>query len=139
MAQQAVEKKSSKETIFTGAFSTFSVNDVKAAEKFYGETLGLVISKTEEGGLNVEIPGSEKLFIYPKDDHKPATFTVLNFVDDIKSAVDELKNRGIKFESYEGDIETDKNNIFWGKEQNMGPNIAWFADPAGNILSMIEE
>jgi|SRR5687768_14847326 len=134
---QAVGKKA-ETSIFTGAFSSFSVNDVKQAKDFYGKTLGIEVSDTEEGlELNVEDSGA--VFLYPKDDHEPATFTVLNFnVDDIEQAVDELTKRGIEFESYEGEMETDEKGIFRGKDNGGGPNIAWFKDPAGNFLSVIE-
>lgn len=85
------------------------------------------------------MPGGGNLFIYPKDDHQPATFTVFNLeVAEIQEAVEELKSRGVQFESYDGPMKTDQNNIFWGKKQNTGPNIAWFKDPAANILSVIE-
>jgi predicted enzyme related to lactoylglutathione lyase len=134
---QAVGKKA-ETSIFTGAFSSFSVNDVKQAKEFYGKTLGIELSDTEEGlQLNVEDSGA--VFLYPKDDHEPATFTVLNFnVDDIEQAVDVLTKRGIEFESYEGEMETDEKGIFRGKDSGHGPNIAWFKDPAGNFLSVIE-
>lgn len=132
MAQAAETRK---ETIFTGAFSTFSVDDIKAAKEFYSETLGLDVAKEEEGlGINFD---DNKVFLYPKDDHEPATFTVFNLqVANIDEAVDELSSRGIEFESYGGDIETDEKGIFRGGDT--GPNIAWFKDPAGNILSVIE-
>ena len=121
----------------TRAFSSFSVDDLDKAREFYGNTLGI---KTSDGmGLGLEIAGGGSVFIYPKDDHKPATFTVLNFqVDDIDKAVAKLKGLGVSFETYGGDIQTDENNIFRGGERGMGPNIAWFKDPAGNILSVVE-
>ena len=134
---QAVGKKA-QTSIFTGAFSSFSVNDVKKAKEFYGKTLGIEVSDMDEG-LELNVEDSGPVFLYPKDDHEPATFTVLNFnVDDIEQAVDELTNRGIDFESYEGEMETDEKGIFRGKEDGNGPNIAWFKDPAGNFLSVIE-
>ena len=134
---QAVGKKA-ETSIFTGAFSSFSVNDVKQAKQFYGKTLGIEVSDTEEG-LQLDVEDSGAVFLYPKDDHEPATFTVLNFtVDDIEQAVDELTKRGIEFESYEGEMETDEKGIFRGKDNGSGPNIAWFKDPAGNFLSVIE-
>lgn len=135
---QAVGKKA-ETSLFTGAFSSFSVDDVKEAKKFYGKTLGIEVAGTEEGGLQLNIEDSGAVFIYPKEDHEPATFTVLNFnVDDIEQAVDELADRGIEFESYEGEMETDEKGIFRGKDSGHGPNIAWFKDPAGNFLSVIE-
>ena len=134
---QAVGKKT-KESFFTGAFSSFSADDIGEAKKFYGETLGVDVSEVGDGlQLNFDDGGS--VFIYPKDDHEPATFTVLNFnVDDIDKAVEELKTRGITFESYGGELETDENDVFRGKDSGNGPNIAWFKDPAGNFISVIE-
>ena len=117
------------------AFSSFSVKDIKQAKQFYGETLGLKVSETPEGlQLNT---GGTTVFLYPKPDHTPASFTVLNFhVDDIEAAVKELKALGIKLEHYNlPDIKTDESGIFRGP----GPQIAWFKDPAGNILSVLEE
>jgi catechol 2,3-dioxygenase-like lactoylglutathione lyase family enzyme len=134
---QAVSRKA-QESFFTGAFSSFSVDNIKSAKEFYGKTLGVDITENDEGlELNIEDSGS--VFIYPKEDHEPATFTVLNFaVDDIDAAVDELTNRGVTFESYEGELETDEKGIFRGADNGAGPNIAWFKDPAGNYLSVIE-
>jgi predicted enzyme related to lactoylglutathione lyase len=120
------------------AFSSFSVNDLEKAKEFYGKTLGLQVSDAPgmNGLINLHIPGSNKLMIYEKPNHTPATFTILNFpVDDLEKAVDELTRRGIRFEQYEGELKTDKKGIFRGA----GPLIAWFKDPAGNILSVIEE
>jgi catechol 2,3-dioxygenase-like lactoylglutathione lyase family enzyme len=119
----------------TEAFSGFSVNDIRAARDFYGDTLGLEVSE-EDGMLILNIAGGRYVIIYPKDDHTPATFTILNFpVGNIDEAVDELTKRGVQFERYdEGDLETDAKGIFRGE----GPNIAWFRDPAGNILSVLE-
>ena len=117
----------------TKAFSGFSVDDIDAARRFYGETLGLRVSE-EHGMLTLHIEGDRGTLVYPKDDHTPATFTILNFpVDDIEPVVDELAARGVQFERYEG-AEQDEKGIYRG----MGPNIAWFKDPAGNILSVIE-
>jgi len=118
------------------AFSGFSVNDVQAAKQFYGETLGLEVSE-EHGLLRLHLPGgSGEVIAYPKgDQHAPATFTILNFqVDDIDSAVDELTRRGVVFERYPG-LDADEKGIFRGG----GPFIAWFTDPAGNILSVLQE
>lgn len=141
MGQKAVETKinGGKEVAFTKAFSSFSVNDLHKAKKFYGEMLCLEI-RNEEEGIGLEFEDGQIVFLYPKDDHQPATFTVLNLtVDNIVTAVDELIGRGIKFESYGGEMETDDKGIFWGKKSGHGPNIAWFKDPAGNILSVIED
>ena len=119
----------------TKAFSGFSVDDVPRARTFYGETLGLKVSE-ENGLLTLQIAGDRGTLVYPKRNHEPATFTVLNFpVDDIEAAVDELTERGVRFERYEGsENETDPKGIFRGG----GPLIAWFKDPAGNVLSVIQ-
>jgi predicted enzyme related to lactoylglutathione lyase len=123
----------------THAFSGFSVDDIQKAKKFYGQTLGLEVSEEEEG-LALKIAGGGNVFIYPKPNHQPATFTVLNFpVNNIDEAVDKLAARGVSFESYEGEMKTDEKGIFRGKASNKGPNIAWFKDPAGNILSVLED
>ena len=121
------------------AFSGFSVDDLKTAKKFYGQTLGLEVSETEEG-LVLRIAGGGQVFIYPKPNHTPASFTILNFpVDDIDQAVDALQKLGVGFESYEGEMKTDEKGIFRGAARGKGPNIAWFKDPAGNILSVLEQ
>lgn len=118
------------------AFSGFSVNDLKKAGEFYSKTLAIQVDN-EDMGLNLHLPGGGRLFIYPKDNHQPATFTVLNFVvDDIDEAVQELKNRGVRFERYEG-MPTDEKDILRSGSKNPGPDIAWFTDPAGNILSVV--
>ena len=118
------------------AFSSFSVNNLEKAKEFYQKTLGLKVSEMSEG-LELKTPGAA-VFIYPKPNHKPATFTVLNFpVDDIDEAVAALKERGVQFEQYNlPDIKTDKDGVARGPQ---GPQIAWFKDPAGNILSVLEE
>jgi catechol 2,3-dioxygenase-like lactoylglutathione lyase family enzyme len=118
----------------TRAFSGFSVDDVPEARKFYGETLGLRVSE-EYGMLSLHIAGDRDILVYPKPDHTPATFTILNFpVDDIEKAVDELAGRGVRFERYD-DSNTDEKGIYRGQ----GPLIAWFKDPAGNILSVLQQ
>lgn len=118
------------------AFSSFSVNDLEKAAEFYGRTLGLDVSATEEG-LELKPAGGGSVFLYPKPNHEPATFTVLNFsVDDIERAVAELTKLGVRLEHYEGEIKTDEKGIHRGPP---GPSIAWFKDPAGNILSVVEE
>ena len=135
---KASKAKSKWEAPFTGGFSTYSVDDVKAAKKFYGETLGLKVTEQEEG-LALEVPGDTTLFLYPKQDHEPAIFTVLNLqVDDVAEAVDSLTERGVEFLQYDKPMKTDDKGIFWGGKSGKGPNIAWFEDPAGNILSVIE-
>ena len=119
----------------TKAFSSFSANDIPRAKQFYGETLGLNVSEAM-GGLRLRLAGGGEVFIYPKDTHVPATFTVLNFpVDDIEAAVDRLTGAGVHFEQYE-DLGTDEKGIARGGE---GPTIAWFKDPAANILSVFEQ
>jgi catechol 2,3-dioxygenase-like lactoylglutathione lyase family enzyme len=120
------------------AFSSFSVDDLQKATEFYGQTLGLQVSESKEG-LMLQIAGGGTVFIYPKPNHSPASFTVLNFpVDDIDQAVDQLTGMGLHFESYGGEIKTDEKGIFRGASRGEGPNIAWFKDPAGNILSVFE-
>ena len=120
----------------TKAFSTFSVNDLRKAKDFYGRILGLEVSDMPEG-LQLRVAGGATIFIYPKPNHTPATFTILNFpVDDIEKAVDELTELGVVFEQYDEPIKTDEKGIHRGEE---GPTIAWFKDPAGNILSVLEE
>lgn len=117
------------------AFSGFSVDDTRKAKEFYGGTLGLEVSESH-GLLNLHLASGATVLLYPKPNHSPASFTVLNFpVDDIERAVDRLAKAGVRFERYEGDIETDEKGIFRGG----GPLIAWFKDPAGNILSVLEE
>ena len=118
------------------AFSGFAVPDIEKAKKFYGETLGLKVSE-DHGLLTLHLAGGNNVLIYPKPNHVPATFTVLNFpVKDVDQAVDELTKRGVRFEIYDlPDIKTDKKGIMRGK----GPTIAWFKDPAGNILSVLEQ
>ena len=118
------------------AFSGFSVSDLQNAREFYGETLGLEVSEAY-GLLRLHIAGGTTILVYPKENHIPATYTILNFpVANIEQAVDELARRGVRFESYsDGDLVTDEKGIFRGE----GPKIAWFKDPAGNILSVLEE
>jgi catechol 2,3-dioxygenase-like lactoylglutathione lyase family enzyme len=109
------------------------VDDIDKARQFYAETLGLRVTE-EHGLLTLHTPGDRNTLIYPKDDHEPATYTTLNFpVDDVEKTVDELTARGVRFEHYEGS-EQDEKGIYRGQ----GPLIAWFKDPAGNILSVIQ-
>jgi catechol 2,3-dioxygenase-like lactoylglutathione lyase family enzyme len=117
------------------AFSGFSVDDVPRAREFYGDTLGLETS-LEDDIMTIQLAGGGQVIAYPKDDHVPATFTILNFpVDDIEAAVDALSERGIEFERYEEVAsDFDERGIFRGG----GPLIAWFKDPAGNVLSVIK-
>ena len=115
------------------AFSSFSVNDIQKAREFYGKTLGVEVSSGPEGTL---VLAGGKALMYPKPNHQPATFTVLNFpVDSVEKTVDELNQRGVRFEVYnEPHLKTDARGISRGN----GPTIAWFKDPAGNILSVFE-
>jgi catechol 2,3-dioxygenase-like lactoylglutathione lyase family enzyme len=116
----------------TKAFSGYSVDNIAKAKQFYTETLGLRVSE-EDGMLTLHLAGDRDTLIYPKDDHTPATFTILNFpVHDIDGAVDQLAARGVQFERYE---RVDQKGIF----RDVGPDIAWFKDPAGNILSVLQE
>ena len=119
------------------AFSGFAVPDIDAAKQFYGETLGLDVEVIDGPGiLQINLPGDRGTMVYPKPDHEPANYTILNFpVDDIDAAVAGLAERGVEFERYGGtELETDETGVFRGG----GPLIAWFKDPAGNVLSVIE-
>ncbi len=118
------------------AFSSFAVNDLQKAKEFYGQTMGLEISESAEG-LKLNLAGGQTVFLYPKPNHTPASFTVLNFaVKDIEAAVDELRTLGVRLEKYDQpDLKTDAKGIMRGP----GPQIAWFKDPAGNILSVLQE
>jgi catechol 2,3-dioxygenase-like lactoylglutathione lyase family enzyme len=122
-----------------GAFSGFSVDDLKKAKQFYKETLGLEIE--EDMGLNLKLPGGGHVFIYDKPNHQPATYTVLNLVvTDVDKAVDELSGKGIKFEHYpDMPWPQDKKGIARGLSAGQGPDIAWFKDPAGNILAVLQD
>ncbi|MEI3801337.1 MULTISPECIES: VOC family protein [unclassified Chitinophaga] len=121
----------------TKAFSSFSVNDLQQAKNFYQQTLGIEVESGEkEPVITLKIAGMPSVLIYEKPNHMPATFTVLNFpVSNVEEAVDQLTAKGIKFQQYEGELKTDKKGIFRGG----GPVIAWFTDPAGNILSVMEQ
>lgn len=120
------------------AFSGFSVDDLQKAKNFYSKILGLKVFDNPMGVIELHTEGSNKILIYPKSDHTPATFTVLNFpVINVEETVEELNKKGITFEQYEGDIKTDEKGISHGGDKR--PTIAWFKDPAGNILSLIEE
>jgi catechol 2,3-dioxygenase-like lactoylglutathione lyase family enzyme len=118
----------------TKAFSGFAVDDIPRAREFYGETLGLRTSE-DNGLLTLHLAGDRPTLVYPKPDFTPATYTILNFpVDDIDGAVDALSARGVRFERYEG-MDQDERGIHRGG----GPYIAWFTDPAGNVLSVLQE
>jgi catechol 2,3-dioxygenase-like lactoylglutathione lyase family enzyme len=117
------------------AFSGFAVKDLDAARTFYADTLGLHVTE-ENGMLTLHLAGDRPVLVYPKPDHTPATYTILNFpVEDIESTVEGLASRGVTFEHYEGTpMETDASGVFRGG----GPPIAWFTDPSGNVLSVLE-
>lgn len=120
------------------AFSSFSVDDLAKAKQFYGQTLGLKI--TDEMGLvNIHLSDGYLVMAYPKPNHIPASFTVLNFrVDDLEATVDALTKKGVVFEQYDQpDLKTDKKGIARTTDRSKGPDIAWFKDPAGNILSVL--
>ena len=122
------------------AFSGFSVTDIDKARQFYTQVLGLTL-EDETMGLRLKLPGGGTLFIYAKEDHQPASFTVLNFVvDDIDATVDELMKQGVSFEHYDNmPGKQDNKEILRGRSVNQGPDIAWFKDPAGNILSVLQD
>ena len=123
----------------THAFSSFSVDDIAKARTFYGETLGLNVEDMSIG-LNLTVAGGGSIFIYPKPDHSPASFTIINFpVDEIDDAVDKLISKGITFEQYDGHMKTDEKGVLRSDDPSHGPSIAWFKDPAGNILSVVED
>lgn len=117
------------------AFSGFSVNDINKAKEFYSQVLGLGVQE-KEGMLSLQVKGSNEIIIYPKPNHIPATFTILNFpTDNIEEAVEELTKKGVRFEIYKEEAyKTDEKGI----RRDSGMKIAWFKDPAGNILSVIE-
>ncbi len=121
------------------AFSSFSVKDLAGAKAFYTDVLGLECEDTQMG-FELKTTGNNGIFVYQKDDHQPATFTVLNFaVADINKAVEALTAKGVVFEQYDfgGGAKTDEKGVMRGKAANMGPDIAWFKDPAGNVLSIL--
>lgn len=123
----------------SNAFSSFAVKDLEAARKFYAQTLGLQATDVPnmKGMFQLRLSGAAKVMVYPKPDHVPASFTILNFpVDNVERAVAALAERGVKFEIYsDGPVKTDARGISVGN----GPRIAWFKDPSGNILSVLEE
>lgn len=120
------------------AFSGMSSNDIDASRAFYEGVLGLVVENQGMGGLiSVQLPKGGAVLIYPKDDHQPATFTILNFpVEDIDAVVDELASKGVNMLQYDG-MGQDEKGVLRGKAVGRGPDIAWFTDPAGNILSVL--
>ena len=119
------------------AFSGFSVDDIPKARAFYRDVLGIDVADAPMGSLDLPIGGGKHVFIYQKDDHRPATYTTFNIpTDDIDGAVAELRGKGVAFQEYEG--MTDADGIARGREAGMGPDIAWFTDPAGNILAVLQ-
>ncbi|MFB2583540.1 VOC family protein [Herbiconiux liukaitaii] len=124
---------------YTHGFSGFSVRDIDAAKAFYGETLGLETEVSGMGILTITLPGGSLVMVYPKEDHEPAVYTVLNLmVTDIDSAIDDLTAAGVTFERYEG-MPQDARGVMRGSEHDMGPDIAWFLDPSGNIIGLLQE
>lgn len=119
------------------AFSGFAVRDIGEARRFYGEVLGLTVEEGEMGMLVLRLGRGQPVLVYPKPDHEPAGYTILNFpVRDVEAAVVALRDQGVEFERYEGTpLETDELGVFRGG----GPLIAWFTDPSGNVLSVIED
>jgi catechol 2,3-dioxygenase-like lactoylglutathione lyase family enzyme len=122
------------------AFSGFSVDDEAKAKEFYTKTLGLEL-EDDKMGLQFKLPGGGSLFVYPKEDHQPAAYTMLNLVvANIDDAVDELSEQGVEFEHYDNmPFKQDKKGIARGLSAGQGPDIAWFKDPAGNILSVLQD
>lgn len=123
---------------YSAVFSGFSVNDLEKAGEFYREILEFSVKNNPMGHIELEIPENNNIIIYPKPDHQPAVFTVLNIpVENIDKAVNHLVKKGVQFEQYEGEIATDEKGIC--RSDAKGPSIAWFKDPAGNIISILEE
>lgn len=122
-------------------FSGFSVKDIPEAKAFYGDILGLDISEGPMGNLDLALPSGGHVFIYPKPDHQPATFTILNLVvEDIDATVDELNAKGVDTNIYDDpNLPTDDKGILRGKSANLGPDIAWFLDPSGNVVSVLQD
>lgn len=122
------------------AFGGFSVDNLDEAKQFYTQTLGLMVDE-DALGLQLKLPGGGTMFIYPKDDHEPASFTVLNLVvNDIDDAIDELQEMGVVFERYNNlPAEQDEKGVLRGRSSYEGPDMAWFKDPADNIFSLMQE
>ena len=119
---------------FSDAFTGFSVNDIAVAKSFYADTLGMTVSDGEMGMLHLVLPSGQRVLVYPKPDHEPASFTILNLVvEDVEGAVDDLNARGVVTKIYGDESGTDEKGI----QRQWGPPIAWFRDPAGNVLSVI--
>jgi catechol 2,3-dioxygenase-like lactoylglutathione lyase family enzyme len=123
---------------YTYAFSGFAVPDIDAARAFYRDVVGLTVTDAMMGQLSIELPGGGWVLVYPKPDHEPAVYTMLNLeVDDIDAAVDELAGRGVAFARYDG-MHQDARGIARGIAADQGPDIAWFTDPAGNIIAVLQ-
>jgi catechol 2,3-dioxygenase-like lactoylglutathione lyase family enzyme len=121
------------------AFSGFSVDNLATAREFYAGVLGLT-TEDRPGGMRMSLPGGSTAWAYPKEDHQPTTYTMLDFVvDDIDEAVAALTERGVRFERYENGPPQDEKGILRGRSVQLGPDIAWFKDPAGNILAVLQE
>nr|WP_314845158.1 VOC family protein [uncultured Microbacterium sp.] len=122
----------------SGAFSGFSVDDIDAARSFYGDVLGMDVRTNEMGFLDIRLPHGDSILVYAKPDHTPASFTILNFsVDDVEAAVDDLNTRGVVTKIYDdAELGTDEKGISHGSP-GRGPDIAWFRDPAGNVLAVL--
>ena len=125
---------------FLHVFSGFSVDDLNAAKAFYGDTLGLTVIDNEDMGLKLQLPDGASIFVYEKPNHEPASYTIMNLVvNDIDTAVAEMASKGIVFEHYDmPGMEQDDKAIARGRAAGNGPDIAWFKDPAGNILSVLQ-
>lgn len=126
---------------YTNTFGSFSVDDLPRAKEFYGQTLGFKIHDEGKMGFTLRLKGDTTIFIYPKVDHQPATFTVLNFaVQDINATMESMRNQGIQFVHYHSEhLPQDEQGVLRGLSADMGPDIAWFKDPAGNVLSVLQE
>jgi catechol 2,3-dioxygenase-like lactoylglutathione lyase family enzyme len=138
---EALQKREAAVFTTTNAFSSFSVDDLDAARQFYGETLGLKVADSDMGTLDLTLGNGARVFVYPKPNHEPATFTVLNFdVDDIDKAVDDLNARGVTTKIYADDeipdMPNDAKGITRDEENSMA--IAWFKDPAGNVIALMQ-
>lgn len=123
------------------AFSGFSTNDLEETRNFYSQKLGLEVTEMPGMGLHIILPGGGKVFAYLKPDHQPASYTMLNLVvDDIDAAVDAFTQNGVTFERYDNmPAAQDAKGILRGRQANMGPDIAWFKDPAGNIVAVMQD
>ena len=123
------------------SFSSFSVDNLEKAKEFYGETLGIRVQEEGDMGLKLHLSGDSIIFVYPKSNHQPATFTVLNFiVDNIDETVESMNSRGIRFIQYGIEqIPQDEKGVHRGLSLGKGPDIAWFEDPSGNILSVLQD